>query len=227
MLLVVIVIFLFLRSFRATVIPAIAIPVSLIGTFSVLYFLGYTINSLTLMGLTLAIGLVVDDAIVVLENISRLIESGMAPMEASRRGMKEISFAVIAATVAVVAVFLPLAFMNDATGLLFREFGVTVATAVAISGFVALTLSPALCARILRPPGEERGIRRMLSRLFDASADAYGGTLRTLLKWIALPILAGVLWVGLGAYLINVVETDFIPVSDRGAIRGFTRAPEG
>src|SRR5690606_5900216 len=147
--LVVIVIFLFLRSLRATIVPAVAIPVSLVGTFAVLYWLDFTINTLTLMGLTLAIGLVVDDAIVVLENITRWIEQGTERMEAARRGMDEIGFAVIAATVSTMAVFLPLAFLSDTTGLLIREFGITVATAVGISGFVALPLSPILFARLL------------------------------------------------------------------------------
>ena len=148
--LVVIVIYLFLRSARATLLPAVAIPVSIIGTFAVLYALGFSINTLTLMGLTLAIGLVVDDAIVVLENITRWIEEGTPRMEAARRGMNEILFAVIAATVSTIAVFLPLAFLTDTTGRLFREFGVTVAAAVAISGFVAITLTPTLGARVLR-----------------------------------------------------------------------------
>ncbi len=164
--LVLIVIFLFLRTFRATLIPAVAIPVSIIGTFSILYFAGFTINTLTLMGLTLAIGLVVDDAIIVLENITRWVEGGTPPREAAIRGMREISFAVVASTVSVVAVFLPLAYLTDTTGRLFGEFGVTVAASVAISGFVALTLSPALCARVLRRGGRETGRARRAGARF-------------------------------------------------------------
>ena len=225
--LVVVVIFLFLRSFRATLIPAVAIPISLIGTFAVLYFLGFSINTLTLMGLTLAIGLVVDDAIVVLENIMRWVEMGTPPMEAAQRGMAEISFAVIAATVSTIAVFLPLAFLTDKTGLLFREFGITVAAAVAISGFVALTLSPMLCARILRHGGEERGVRLALGRAVDGLVSAYGRVLRPLLTHAAWPILAGVIWVAAGVVLLRVIEREFIPQADRAGLRILSRAPEG
>jgi multidrug efflux pump len=225
--LVVVVIFLFLRSLRATLIPAIAIPVSLIGTFAFLYFLGFTINTLTLMGMTLAIGLVVDDAIVVLENITRWGEQGAAPMEAARRGMEEISFAVVAATVSVIAVFLPLAFLRDTTGLLFREFGITVAAAVFISGFVALTLSPTLCARILRRGVEETGVRAWLARGFDGLAKGYGRVLRPVMGRTGLTVLVGVAWVLLGVLLFGVIDREFIPLADRSAFRAFMRAPEG
>jgi multidrug efflux pump len=225
--LVVVVIFLFLRSLRATLIPSVAIPISLIGTFAVLYFAGASINTLTLMGLTLAIGLVVDDAIVVLENISRWVELGLPPLEAARRGMDEISFAVVAATVSTIAVFLPLAFLSDKTGLLFREFGITVATAVAISGFVALTLSPMLCARVLRHGGAERGIKAVLARSFDSLAAGYARLLRPAVTRPLLPIAAGALWVVAGALLLQVVAREFIPMADRGGLRIFSRAPEG
>ena len=225
--LVVVVIFLFLRSMRATLIPAVAIPISLIGTFAVLYFTGATINTLTLMGLTLAIGLVVDDAIVVLENISRWIELGLPPMEAARRGIDEISFAVVAATVSTVAVFLPLAFLSDKTGLLFREFGITVATAVALSGFVALTLSPMLCARILRHSAAEHGLKALLARGFDGLSAGYARVLRPLVTRPILPIVVGAAWVVFGAVLLQVVAREFIPMADRGGLRIFSRAPEG
>jgi len=225
--LVVAVIFLFLRNFRATIIPTVTIPISLIGTFSVLYFLGFSINTLTLMGLTLAIGLVVDDAIVVLENITRWVEGGTPPIEAARRGMHEISFAVVAATISVVAVFMPLAYLTDTTGLLFREFGITVATAVAISGFVALTLSPMLCARILRPAREERGVRAALASGFEALAVGYGKVLAPAVRWRGVTLLVGVVWVGLGLVLLATIDTEFIPIDDRGAVRVFTRGPEG
>ena len=225
--LVVVVIFLFLRSMRATLIPAVAIPISLIGTFAVLYFTGATINTLTLMGLTLAIGLVVDDAIVVLENISRWIELGLPPLEAARRGIDEISFAVVAATVSTVAVFLPLAFLSDKTGLLFREFGITVATAVALSGFVALTLSPMLCARILRHSAAEHGLKALLARGFDGLSAGYARVLRPLVTRPLLPIVVGAAWVVFGAVLLQVVAREFIPMADRGGLRIFSRAPEG
>jgi multidrug efflux pump len=227
-LLVLVVIYLFLRSTRATLIPAAAIPVSIIGCLSFLYFAGYSINTLTLMGLTLAIGLVVDDAIVVLENISRWIEEGTPRMEAARRGMAEISFAVIASTVSTVAVFLPLAFLTDTTGRLFREFGVTVATAVAISGFVALTLSPALCARVLRSGHVvEHGVKLALARASDGLTATYARALAPTLRRAGLAAVVGVLWVALGFVLLRTIEQEFVPIADRATVVSFTRAPEG
>ena len=227
--LVVIVIYLFLRSARATLLPAVAIPVSIIGTFAVLYALGFSINTLTLMGVTLAIGLVVDDAIVVLENITRWIEEGTPRMEAARRGMNEILFAVIAATVSTVAVFLPLAFLTDTTGRLFREFGVTVAAAVAISGFVAITLTPALGARVLaralrraRLQGAARARLRPAVRAPTPSALApRAGAARS--RWWA----SGAAWVALGFVLLAVIPREFVPAADRGVVLSFVRAPEG
>jgi multidrug efflux pump len=225
--LVVLVIYLFLRSARATLIPIVAIPISIIGTFTALDFLGFTINTLTLMGMTLAIGVVVDDAIVVLENIARWIEEGTPPMEAARKGMAEISFAVIAATVAVIAVFVPLAFLSTTTGTLFREFGLTVAVAVGISGFVALTLSPMLCGRVLRRHEAEHGIKAWLERAFDGMAHAYARTLRPALRFGGTTMLAGVGWVALGFVLYSTAGREFIPEADRGTMWGFARAPEG
>jgi multidrug efflux pump len=226
-LLVVAVIWLFLRTFRATIIPTVAIPVSIIGTFWVLDALGYSINTLTLMGLTLAIGLVVDDAIIVLENITRWIEDGHPPMEAARRGMDQIGFAVVAATISTLAVFLPLAFLGDKTGRLFREFGVTVAAAVGISGFVALTLSPALCARILRGHRAEHGLKLALARGFEAVENAYERTLRPALRHRGLVLLGGAAWVVLGLLMLGWMDREFIPTADRGSIMTFSRAPEG
>ncbi len=225
--LVVVVIFLFLRSFRATIVPALAIPVSLIGTFTALYMFDFSINTLTLMGLTLAIGLVVDDAIVVLENIARWVEEGSTPLQAARRGIDEIAFAVMAATVSAIAVFLPLAFLGDKTGRLFREFGITVATAVAISGFVALTLSPMLCARILRPAREETGLRAWLGGAINALSDGYAWLLARVLPRAGLMLLIGAVWVGLGVFLLRTAPTEFIPLADQGAMRVFTQGPEG
>ncbi|RIL05303.1 MAG: multidrug transporter AcrB [Proteobacteria bacterium] len=227
--LVLIVIYLFLRTFRATLIPAVAIPVSIVGTFSILYFAGFTINTLTLMGLTLAIGLVVDDAIIVLENITRWIEEGTPPREAAIRGMREISFAVVAATVSVLAVFLPLAYLTDTTGRLFGEFGVTVAAAVAISGVVALTLSPALCARVLRRSEAETGVRAALARGSDALTAGYASLLRIAMARRGATVAVGLLWfaLGLGMLGAGVVDREFIPGADRGGFFVFTRAPEG
>jgi multidrug efflux pump len=226
-LLVVAVIWLFLRTFRATIVPTVAIPVSIVGTFWVLDVLGYSINTLTLMGFTLAIGLVVDDAIIVLENITRWVEEGHPPMEAARRGMDQIGFAVIAATISTLAVFLPLAFLGDKTGRLFREFGVTVASAVGISGFVALTLSPALCARILRAHAPERGLKHALARGFEAIEHGYARTLRPALDHRGLVLLVGAAWVVLGILLLGWMDREFIPTADRGAVQTFSRAPEG
>jgi multidrug efflux pump len=227
--LVLIVIWLFLRTLRATLVPAVAIPVSILGAFSILYFAGFTINVLTLMALTLSIGLVVDDAIIVLENITRWIEEGTPPMEAAVRGMREISMAVVASTVSVVAVFLPLAYLQDTTGRLFGEFGVTVAAAVAISGFVALTLSPALCARVLRRARDEHGVTAALARASDALTHGYTRLLRPALAHRGATIAVGALWFALGLVMLlaGVVEREFIPQSDRGGFFVFTRAPEG
>ncbi len=226
-LLVLVVIFVFLRSPRATIIPAVSIPISIVGCLAFLDFLGFSINTLTLMGLTLAIGLVVDDAIVVLENITRWIEQGVPRMEAARRGMDEITFAVIAATVTAIAVFLPLSFLGDATGRLFREFGITVASAVAISGFVALTLSPALCARILRPAAGGSALSDGLRRAVEAVRDGYGGLLDRTLRRPRTTLLAGAVWVALGFVLLALIGRELVPVADRGTILSFTRAPEG
>ena len=225
--LVVIVIYLFLRSARATLLPAVAIPVSIVGTFAVLYALDFSINTLTLMGVTLAIGLVVDDAIVVLENITRWIEEGTPRMEAARRGMNEILFAVIAATVSTIAVFLPLAFLSDTTGRLFREFGVTVAAAVAISGFVAITLTPSLGARVLRAHASEHGFKAALARGFDRLASLYTASLSRALARPGMVVAAGAAWVALGFLLLTIIPREFVPAADRGVVLSFVRAPEG
>ncbi len=227
--LVLIVIYLFLRTLRATLIPAISIPVSIIGTLAVLYFAGFSINILTLMGLTLAIGLVVDDAIIVLENISRWVEDGAPPREAAIRGMREISFAVVVSTISVIAVFLPLTFLTDTTGRLFREFGVTVASAVAISGFVALTMAPMLCSRILRPHSDERGMKARLAGFFDRLSSRYERVLRPSLEWKRITLAIGLAWFlfGVGLLFFGDVKREFVPRSDRGSMWVFTRAPEG
>jgi len=225
--LVVLVIYLFLRSLRATVIPAVAIPVSIVGAFGVLYFLGYTINTLTLMGVTLAIGLVVDDAIVVLENVVRWIEQGRPPREAAVLGMREISFAVIATTVSSVAVFLPLTFLRDTTGRLFGEFAVTVAAAILISGFVALTLSPALCALVLRHGGEERGVKAWLAGAVSRLGSGYAAAVRPVLRrpapWLAL----GAAWVALGVVWFTRMPEELMPGDDRDTVLVLNTAPEG
>src|SRR5439155_22991386 len=173
--LVVLIIFVFLRNLRATVIPGLAIPTSIVATFAIMYFLGFSINNFTLLALTLAIGIVVDDAIIVLENAYRHQEElGESPGEAATNGTREIGFAVIATTISLVAVFTPLAFLRGSTGRLFNEFGIAVAGSVVLSGLVALTLTPMLCARILRVPKRHGRVYRALEGGFNRLAEWYG-----------------------------------------------------
>ncbi|MBI1177256.1 MMPL family transporter [bacterium] len=231
--LVVLVIYVFLHNVRATLIPAVSIPVSIVATFAIMYFLGYSINILTMLALVLSIGVVVDDTIVVLENISRHIEEGMKPLDAAFAGMKEIKFAVIATTVALVAVFIPLAFQTSATGRLFVEFAVAICAAVVVSTFVALSLSPMLSGRILRPVEKKPG---SLVRVFEATlhwvTDHYVSTLRRL---VGLPLLSrlllmAVFWGGIGygsVWLWKHLEGDFLPEEDKGRVFAFMIAPEG
>jgi len=226
-LLVVLVIYAFLRSLRATLVPAVAIPVSILGAMAFLYFAGFTLNTLTLMGVTLAIGLVVDDAIVVLENITRWIESGATPIEAARRGMQEISFAVVAATVSAVAVFLPLTFLSDLTGRLFREFAVTVAAALAVSGFVAVTLSPALCARVLRRGQTERGVKAVLARALNRLTEGYGARVAPVVARPGRYVVFAAAWIAMGFVLFASIDEELIPDTDRSTVIVWTQAPEG
>lgn len=231
--LVVLVIYIFLHNVRATLIPAISIPVSIVSTFAVLYFLGFSVNILTMLALVLAIGIVVDDTIVVLENISRHIEEGMKPLEAAFAAMNEIKFAVIATTVALVAVFVPLAFQTSATGQLFVEFAVAICAAVVVSTFVALSLSPMLAGRILRPVQRKPG---SLVRVFEASlhwvTDHYVSTLRRLvgLSLVARLLVMAVFWTGIAytsVWLWTHLEGDFLPEEDKGRVFTFLIAPEG
>jgi multidrug efflux pump len=226
-LLVVLVIFLFLRSWRATLIPLVTIPFSLIGAFAVMYALGFTINTLTLLAMVLAIGLVVDDAIVMLENIYRHVEEGMPPMEAALKGSKEIGFAIVAMTLTLVAVYVPLAFSTGRTGKLFVEFALTLAGAVLVSGFVALTLSPMMSSRLLRQEkqhgrfyemgerfltGIDRGYRRVLGKAL---------VLRSAVVGLGVALLVGA--VG----LFTLLPQELAPQEDQGLVIGFGIAPEG
>jgi len=230
MVLVVIVVLLFLKSFRATLIPTVAIPVSIIGTFAVAYFAGFTINILTLLALVLAIGLVVDDAIVVLENIYRHMEMGKSRMQAAFDGTKEIGFAVVATTVALVAVFVPVAFLTGSVGRLFNEFGISMAVAVLISSFVALSLSPMLCSRLLKPLHGDAN-SGWASRSFDAFFEwlnrVYEGTLKFVLKIRWLMIGVAVVMVGVSVYLFGLLPSELVPTEDRGIGFGIVIAPEG
>ena len=226
--LVILLIFLFLRDLRSTVIPAAAIPISILGTFALLYVLGYSVNILTLLALVLAIGIVVDDAIVVLENIVRHIEEGMAPYEASRKAMQEITGAVLAITASLIVVFLPIAFQSGTTGILFREFAITLAGAVAISAFVALTLSPALGAHYLRPvssqlPAYVRWFELSLERFYRFYARSLDGALRRQGLWLGLG--AGIL--ALTILLYRLIPQEFLPEEDKGVIVAVIITPEG
>lgn len=226
--LVLLIIFVFLRNFRSTLIPMMAVPVSLIGTFLLLYMLGYSINILTLLALVLAVGVVVDDAIVVLENIFRHVEEGMPPMEAAFKGMKEITTAVIAITVSLVAVFLPIAFQSGTTGILFREFAVASAGAVVISAFVALTLTPTLCARILRKPSSEHGsVYNRLERFFRGLENRYSRWLGWSVRHKFIVVLVGLLTLAATWLLFRMVPREFLPDDDKGYVFALIFAPEG
>jgi multidrug efflux pump len=228
--LVVLVIFVFLRSVRSTLIPFVTIPVSLVGAFFFLYLMGFSINVLTLLGIVLAIGLVVDDAIVVLENVHRHIEMGKSPVRAAIDGSKEIGFAVIAMTITLAAVFAPLAFMTGNTGRLFTEFALTVAAAVVVSGFVALTLTPMMCSKILKAHGADNPhgtLYTVTERFYVAMTAGYrralGGVLR--LKWVVLLVFLGV---AAGAFfLYKSLKSELSPLEDRGFFIGIVLAPEG
>ena len=232
-LLVVTVIYVFLHNFRATLVPAVAIPVSIVASFAVMHLMGYSINILTLLALVLSIGIVVDDAIVVLENIHRHIEEGLSPFQAALKGMKEITFAVIATTVALVAVFIPLAFQSSTTGRLFVEFAIAIVAAVVVSTFVALSLTPMMASRILqssnRKPG---GLVRLFESVMQGLTQGYRGLLERLLNRSAIVRLGmlGALAVVLllaSRLLYTHLEGDFLPEEDKGRLLCFVIAPEG
>ena len=225
--LVALVVFLFLRTARASIIPLITIPVSLIGTFSLIALAGFTINTLTLLALVLAIGLVVDDAIVVLENIYRHIEEGLSPFQAAIKGAKEISFAVVAMTLTLAAVFAPLAFTPGRTGRLFGEFALTLAGAVLVSGFVALTLTPMMCSKLLRHNPKPGRFDRGMERLFVGLARGYGRALSWTLvhRWVVLLVMLAS--AGGSYYLFTTAKSELSPLEDRGVISMPIRAPDG
>jgi len=225
--LVVLIIFLFLRDWRTTVIPVIVIPISLIGSFFIMYIADFSINVLTLLGVVLAIGLVVDDAVVVLENIYAKIEAGMEPLHAALIGAKEIFFAVVATTVALVAVFMPVIFLQGLTGRLFREFGIVIAGAVIISSFVALTLTPMLSARILKKRQRQPWFYRVTEPFFVSLTRGYRQTLEAFMnvRWLAFVIMIGA---GAMIYLLGrQLPSELAPLEDRASLRGFATAPEG
>ena len=227
--LVVLVIFLFLRNLSATVIPSLALPFSIIGTFSAMYLLGYSVDNLSLMALTLSVGFVVDDAIVMLENIVRHLEMGKRPLQAALEGAREIGFTIVSMTLSLTAVFIPVLFMGGIIGRLFHEFAVTIGIAILVSGFVSLTLTPMLCSRFLRPPSEERH-----GRFYEATERVYRrvlGAYQRSLAWVmdhrptSLAFSAGIL--AATAVLFVVVPKGFIPTEDTGQIQGNTETIEG
>ena len=226
--LVVAVIFVFLRNARATFIPATAVPLALIGTFGVMYLAGYSINTLTLMALTIATGFVVDDAIVMIENIARYIEAGEPPMQAALKGAGQIGFTIISLTFSLIAVLIPLLFMGDVVGRLFREFAITLAVAIVISAIVSLTFTPMLSARMLRHIPEEKQGRfsRASGRAFERLADSYARALVWVLRHQSMVLLAAVLTLLVTVALYVVIPKGFFPVQDTGLIQGITAAPQ-
>ncbi|HEX4550199.1 MdtB/MuxB family multidrug efflux RND transporter permease subunit [Pseudomonas sp.] len=227
--LVVMVTFLFLRRASATIIPSVAVPLSLIGTFGVMYLAGFSVNNLTLMALTIATGFVVDDAIVMLENIARFIEEGDSPMQAALKGAKQIGFTLISLTLSLIAVLIPLLFMADVVGRLFREFAITLAVAILISLVVSLTLTPMMCARLLKrePEADEQGrFYRASGAFIDWMIAAYGRKLQWVLKHQPLTLLVAIGTLALTVFLYMVVPKGFFPVQDTGVIQGISEAPQ-
>jgi HAE1 family hydrophobic/amphiphilic exporter-1 len=226
--LVVMVIFIFLRNIPATIIPSVALPMSIVGTFSLMYVLGHSLDTISLMALTLCVGFVVDDAIVMLENISRHIEMGKSVMQATLDGSKEIAFTIVSMTISLAAVFIPVLFMGGIVGRLLHEFAVVIIVAVLISGFVSLTLTPMMCSRILKPHDPDRATARVMAfeRGFDAWRDFYGTTLRwvlahqrvTMIAFLAICVATGVLFAR--------APKGFLPSEDSGQLFIFTEGPQ-
>jgi HAE1 family hydrophobic/amphiphilic exporter-1 len=227
--LVVMVIFLFLRNLSATVIPSLALPFSIVGTFAVMYLLGYSLDNLSLMALTLAVGFVVDDAIVMLENIVRHMESGEGVLEAALKGSKEIAFTIFSMTLSLAVVFLPVMFMGGVVGRLLHEFAVTIGAAILVSGVVSLTLTPMLCSRFLRPPAAMRHGRLYMAseKVFNVMVAAYDRTLTRVLRHRPATILLSFVLLGATIYLFVVIPKGFLPNEDTGAVFGFTEAVQG
>jgi len=225
--LVVMVIFVFLRNFWATVIPAVTVPLSLIGTFAILYEFGYSLDNLSLMALTIAVGFVVDDAVVVIENIFRHLEEGLSPMQASIKGAGEIGFTIVSITLSLIAVFIPLFLMGGYVGLLFREFAITVSVSLVLSLVISLTLTPMMCSRLLTPETHQHGrLYRLLERGFDNLLALYGRGLDIVLRhqFITLMVMLGT--IVLTGYLYVVIPKGFFPQQDTGMITGITEASE-
>ncbi len=227
-LLVMAVVYLFLQNWRATLIPLIAVPVSLIGTFAGMWLFGFSINTLTLFAMVLSIGIVVDDAIVVLENVERLMnEQKMSPRDAAIEAMREVSGAVIAIVLVLCAVFIPVAFLGGIAGKLYQQFAVTVAVSVVISGIVALTLTPALCALLLKPTHEEKPLFRPFNRLFERFTSSYTNTVGLTLRHGIIGTLVFLGTIGVAAFLLRIVPGSFVPAEDQGYLFGFVTLTDG
>ena len=226
--LVVMVIFLFLRNFSATVIPSIAVPLSLVGTFGVMYLLGYSLNNLTLMALTISTGFVVDDAIVMIENISRYIEGGDTPLDAALKGSAQIGFTIVSLTVSLIAVLIPLLFMGDIVGRLFREFAVTLSVTILVSAVVSLTLTPMMCAKLLKfePEHQQGWFYRKSEGAFDTIIAWYGKTLDVVLRFQTATLFVAIGTLALTIFLFYVIPKGFFPIQDTGVIQGVTEASQ-
>jgi len=225
-LLVVLVIFLFLRNIPATIVPSLAVPLSLVGTFAAMYLLGFSLNNLSLMALTVATGFVVDDAIVMIENISRYVEEGHSRLQAALKGSAQIGFTIISLTVSLIAVLIPLLFMGDVVGRLFREFAITLAVTILISAMVSLTLVPMLCAKLLRHPSEESAFFRRSQEWFDTAIEHYGRALTWVLDRQPLTLAVAIGTLILTVLLYIIVPKGFFPVQDTGLIQGISEASQ-
>jgi multidrug efflux pump len=226
--LVVMVMFLFLRNLAATIIPGIAVPLSLVATFGVMYLLGYSLNNLTLMALTISTGFVVDDAIVMIENITRYIEAGDPPLRAALKGSAQIGFTIVSLTVSLIAVLIPLLFMADIVGRLFREFAVTLSATILASAVVSLTLTPMMCSKLLkhRPEASQGRFYRASERGFNSIIEFYGKTLRWVLGWQLATLLVAATTLGLTIFLFVVIPKGFFPIQDTGVIQGISEAAQ-
>jgi multidrug efflux pump len=226
--LVVMVIFLFLRNLYATIIPSVAVPLSLVGTFAAMYALGYSLDNLSLMALTISTGFVVDDAIVMVENIARYLEAGESPMEAALKGAEQIGFTIVSLTVSLIAVLIPLLFMGDVVGRLFREFAVTLAVTIVISAAVSLTLTPMMASRILKhtPEDQQGRFYHASEKVFENLIAFYGRTLKVVLRFQPLTLLVAVATLALTIFLYIIIPKGFFPTQDTGVIQGISQAPQ-
>src|SRR5262245_9561041 len=225
-LLVIVVVFLFLRNLRATFIPGVAVPLSLIGTFGIMYLLGYSLNNLSLMALTIATGFVVDDTIVVVENITRHLEHGLRPFEAALRGAREIGFTVVSMSISLVAVFIPILLMGGIVGRLFREFAVTLSVTILVSLIVSLTTTPMMCAKLLKSEGQHGRLYHASERVFAWMLRLYDASLTFMLRHSACTLLLALLTIGLNVYLVTIIPKGFFPQQDTGRIAGGIQADQ-